>query len=290
MSWYAGKKVFVVGGSAGIGKATAVMLARQGAHVIVAARGKARLEETVEAMKAASSTDALVLDFVQCDVTDGANVKSVAADVLKRLGGLDVLICNSGFAHTGISVDADDDQYDAMLGVNFLGHVRVIRAFLPHFVEQGHGDISLVSSMLGFMGLYGYGAYAASKFAIRGFAEALRQEMALFSVRVTVFYPPTTDTPGLEAENESKDPVVWALEADSGWNKTYSADEVATALLKSVRKGRFENVVGMDSWFIFTMNRHFPTLTRWLADMELRTAAKKVAERETSENLPSGRL
>ena len=70
--------------------------------------------------------------------------------------------------------------------------------------------------------------------------------------------------------------MVWALEADSGWNKTYTADEVATVLLKAIQRGRFSNVVGWDSKLIYALNRYLPGLTRYISDDELRKAFKKV--------------
>ena len=276
MSFYQGKKAFIVGGSAGIGQAAAVQMVRQGAHVFVAARGQQRLDETVEQLKAARLSDNQVVGSVSMDVTDQAAVREAAQTVLNALGGLDILVCNSGYATTGCVHSVTDESFDDMMAVNYHGHVNVVRAFAQHFIDQQAGDICLVSSMLGFMGLYGYSAYSASKFAIVGFAEALRQEMMVNKVRVTLLYPPTTDTPGLKKENESKPPVVWALEADSGWNKTYTPDEVATVLLKSIQKGRFSNVVGWDSKLIYNINRYLPGLTRYLADDELKKAFKKV--------------
>lgn len=276
MSFYQGKKALIVGGSAGIGRAAAIEMVRQGAHVYVAARGQERLDETVEQLGAARTSEQQKVGSVSMDVTDSAAVRAAAKTVLEGLGGLDILVCNSGYATTGCVHSVADEDFDAMMSVNYMGHVNVVRAFAEHFIEQKSGDICLVSSMLGFMGLYGYGAYSASKFAIVGFAEVLRQEMMIHDVRVTILYPPTTDTPGLEKENESKPPVVWALEADSGWNKTYTAEQVAVVLLKSIRKGRFENMVGWDSKLIYTINRYLPGLTRYLADDELKKAFKKV--------------
>lgn len=279
MGFYTGKKVLIIGGSKGIGRSTAELLAAEGAHVYVAARGQGALDETVEAMKARASGSP-TLGSVSFDVTDRAAVATACATVLEGLGGLDVLICNSGFAHTGKVTEVEAEVYDQMMAVNYMGHVNVVRELAPHFAKQGSGHICLVSSMLGFMGLYGYGAYAASKFAIVGFAEALRQEMLLHDVGVTVFYPPTTETPGLEKENETKPPEVWALEADSGWNKTYTSNEVAKGLLASVQKGRFDAVVGMDSKLIFTVNRLLPGISRYFADQELKTAIKKVKAKQ----------
>jgi 3-dehydrosphinganine reductase len=278
LGYFSGKKVIVTGGSAGIGRAAALRLARDGAHVCVLARGQGRLDETVAELRAAVPDPARRFTSLSVDVSDRAAVRAGVERAVAELGGCDVLICNSGSAVTGLVEDLPDEAFDQMMALNYMGHVNVVRALIPHFIAQKSGDISLVTSMLGFMGLYGYSAYAASKFAIVGFGQALRQELSLHNVRVTVVYPPTTDTPGLKHENESKPPVVWALEAGSGWNKTYSADEVAQVLLQSVERGRFDNIVGWDSWLIWTMNRHLPGITRSIADSELKGAVAKVAK------------
>ncbi len=276
MDWYRGKKVLITGGSKGIGRATAVRLAGLGAHVVVAARGQAALDETVAAMTAAGGANQ-TFGAVAFDVTDTTAVDAATQEVLGLLGGLDLLVCNSGYAETGVVSEADPGIFEDLMRVNYLGHVNVVRALAPHFQAQGSGDICLVSSMLGFLGLYGYAAYSASKFAIVGFAQAFRQEMALSGVRVTLFYPPTTKTPGLEKENETKPAEVWALESDSGWNRIYESDEVADGLLKTIRKGVFDGMVGSDSKLIYFLARHLPGLTRYFADGDLRKAISKVA-------------
>ncbi len=276
MGWYTGKKVFVVGGSKGIGRSIALQLAKDGAHVMIAARGQEALDETVAALKAAGS-DSQTLASVSVDVTDIQAVHASAEKVLETLGGLDVLICNSGYSRPGYTHDVPEDVFRAMIDVNYLGHVYMTRAFLPHFMKQGNGDICLVSSMMGFLPLYGYSAYSASKFAIVGFAEALRQEMVPHGVRVGVFYPPTTETPGLEIENQTKPRDVWLLESDSAFSSTYSADAVAQAVLRFIPKGRFDSVVGAMNWFIYLFSRHFPGISRILTDQEVAGARKKVA-------------
>lgn len=279
MQYYRGKRVIVTGGSAGIGRATAVRLASAGAHVVVAARGQSRLDETVQAMREANGS--VTVGSVSVDVTDPSAVEAAIADGVAQLGGLDILVCNSGYAHTGPVHEVPADDFTSLLNVNYLGHVHTVRSAVPHLIES-KGDICLVSSMLGFMSLWGYGAYSASKYAITGFAEALRQEMTLHDVRVTLFYPPTTKTPGLEKENEDKHPMLWALESESGWNKVYTADEVASGLLKAIPSRRFHTCVGLDSWILYTAARYLPGFTRWMSDIELRKAARKVSERSAA--------
>lgn len=274
MSFYRGKKVFIVGGSKGIGRALAEHVAQQGASVVVAARGEAALKETVDAMKAKGSG---TYGFVSMDVTDFEAVQAACAEALEQLGGMDVLVCNSGFAVTGKFEDIELAQFDQMMSVNFMGHVHVTKALMPHFTGQGHGDICLVSSMMGFLPLFGYPAYSASKFAIVGFGESLRQELKNKGVRVTIYYPPTTETPGLDKENEDKPPEVWALEAESGFNKTYKPEQVGASMAKCIEKGVVHGMIGADTKFIYTVNRMLPGITRYLTDDEVKKAIKKAS-------------
>lgn len=274
MSYYAGKKVLVTGGSSGIGRSVALQLAQQGAHVAIWARRQTLLDATLQELQTVAAQPTQRFVAVSVDVTDRASVKEAAARTLEALEGLDVLINNSGFAQPVPLEELSDDDIDRMTQVNYLGHVNVTRAFLPHFKAQGSGDVCNVTSMLGFMGFYGYTAYCGSKFAIVGFSECLRQEMMLFNVRVTVFYPPTTDTPGLSTENEVKRPETWAIE---GKGKAFTSDEVASSLLKGVRKGRYTNMIGLENWGIYYMQRFFPGIVRWVIDGDLRKHLKRNA-------------
>ena len=284
MEWYRGKKVYVVGGSQGIGRAAAVQLAGAGAHVWVGARNRAQLDETVEAMRAAGN-DGQTFGASVVDVTDAASVKTTAAAVLAGLGGLDVLVCNQGYAHTGYIQQLDDEHFDAMIQTNYLGHVRVTRSFLQHFVEQGSGHICLVSSMLGFMGLFGYAAYSGSKHAVAGYARCLRQDLLPAGIRVTVFYPPTTDTPGLERENENKPPETWALESSS---RKFTADQVAASMLRATARGKFEAVCGADSWFIWMASRYAPWVVHLFTDSDLRKYLRKKQLEVPTDGQPRG--
>jgi NAD(P)-dependent dehydrogenase (short-subunit alcohol dehydrogenase family) len=195
--------------------------------------------------------------------------------VLGTLAGLDVLITAVGGAMPGYVDELPDEAFDAMLGVNYLGHVNVARAFLPHFLAQGRGDVCFVSSALGFMSMPGYSAYSGSKFAIAGFAESLAIELAPRGIRVTLFYPGTTDTPGLVNENRTKPKAVWQMESESAFSKTHRPDDVARSLLRAVERGRFENFPGMDVWVVWFVSRKFPRLARWLAHREWAAAREK---------------
>ncbi|HHO52511.1 MAG TPA: SDR family NAD(P)-dependent oxidoreductase [Deltaproteobacteria bacterium] len=281
MSYFENKRVFLVGGSEGIGRATARALARQGAHVVVGARRQGPLDETVAELEQIGSGPQRFA-AISVDVTDREAVRGVVQPVLDALGGgIDVLILNVGSARPGYVHDLDDADFDQMIAINYLGHVHVVRAFLAS-LEEGGADVCFISSALGFMSMPGYTAYSASKYAIAGFAEGLRMELAPQKVRVSLFYPGTTDTPGLVQENDSKPAAVWAMEADSSFSKTHKPEDVANSLLRAIERGRFENFPGFDVWLVWWMYKRFPRFSRYLADLEWKKARKKVEAAEVS--------
>ncbi len=283
MSYYQGKRVFITGGSAGIGRDLATQLARLGAHVAVSARGQDALDETVVAMRAAAPSEDQHFIGIAADVTDVAAMREAAAKAIDELGGMDMLIANAGYAQSRAVADADDAHFRALMDVNYFGHVNTVRAFIDHFSEQGSGDIILVSSMLAVLSVWGYSAYSASKFAVRGFAEALRQEMLLKGVRVKLFLPPTTDTPGLAKENADKPPLTYEMETGSSLNATHAADKVVAKMLKWIPKKGFLGYATWDSWLQYFSSRHFPNLTLWMADGEMFGALKRMKANGSSE-------
>ncbi|MFN0058688.1 MAG: SDR family oxidoreductase [Planctomycetota bacterium] len=269
MRQFFAKRVFVTGGSSGIGKATATMLVKWGACVVIAARGDERLRRAVaevRALELPGTIDAIVLD-----VTDPVGVVAGAHRVLERLGGLDLLINNAGVVHPGRVGELPADVFEAMLRVNYFGTVHMTRALLPHFMAQRSGQIANVCSMLGFMGVYGYSAYAASKFAVTGFSECLRQELVPYGVDVSLVFPPNTDTPQLADENNLQPPESRAITRRAG---VLSAEVVARHMLRGIARRRFHILPGLGARLTWSLHRHAPRILRWAMDGELRRALR----------------
>ncbi len=247
-------RVLVTGGSSGIGLEVARQLAAEGAQVWIAARDPARLE----AARAELGVRAVVMD-----VTDDASV----AAAVRELGEIDVLVNNAGAAVPGNFVDQDEAVCRRMIELNYLGAVRVTKALLPQLIARRSGVIVNVTSILGFMGFTGYAAYAASKYALVGFSECLRQDLLPHGVRVLIAYPPTTETPGLVEENRTKPPECQAIE---GTGDSFPPAAVARAIVRGIRKEQYTILVGAKSGAIWRLTRHTPGLARWILDRTLR--------------------
>lgn len=273
MDFYRGKAVYITGGSSGIGLAAARLLVKAGAHVAIAARGKERLDQAVAELKALAAPEQKLV-AIACDVSDPAESRRAAAETLAALGGCDVVIANAGIAHCMRITDADDEAFEHTMRVNYLGTVHTVRAFLPHLFERRSGRIGIVSSLLGFMGTFGYTAYAPTKFAQVGFAECLRQECLDKNVSVTVCYPPDTDTPQLAAENVTKPPETRAI---SGNVKTLPPEAVAEVLLTGIARRKLNVVPGGMGKFTHFMKRHMPGVVNWVIDGDLKKYQRKHA-------------
>jgi 3-dehydrosphinganine reductase len=273
MEWYDGKKVFITGGSSGIGKATAEHLVRWGADVCIASRGTDRLREAAEEIRGHAAHPGQKILAMPLDVTSPKQCHKVAQKAVRELGGLDVLINNAGASWPGYLDRIPDEVWDFLMRVNYMGTVNCTRAFLPFFIQQESGRIANVSSVLGFMGLFGYSAYAASKFAVVGFSESIRQDLLRYNIKVSVFYPPDTDTPLLHAEDKIKPDETRVL---AGKIKPMTADAVALHLLKGLARGKFIIIPGFMSKLTYGLNRYAPSLLRGILDRELRNYQKKI--------------
>ena len=178
-----GTVVAITGASAGIGRATALMLAEAGANVVLAARRTERLDELVEQI---GPDHALA---VPTDVRDPEQNRALVAAAVERFGHLDTLVANAGIGMYGGIMDAGDDDLERMLDVNLAGTVWSVRAAVPEFRRNGGGDIIIVASVAGLRGDGNEAVYAASKHGQVGLAGGLDRELRREGIRVTALCP-----------------------------------------------------------------------------------------------------
>lgn len=224
-----GKNIVITGASSGIGRATALEMARRGANVVLAARRADRLEEVAAACRAL-----------------GAKATSVATDVTKRddcrrlieaAGTVDVLINNAGFAVFDPIASADASVLHEMMDTNYFGAVHCTQAVLPQMLARKGGTIINVASITGLMGFARMGGYCATKFAVVGFTEALRAEVTREGVRVALVCPGTTDTEFFDRAEAAKMPGASKL------MPAVKPERVARAVCNAAEDGRYRRIL-----------------------------------------------
>lgn len=266
------KVIYITGGSSGIGLAIAKAVAGMEAHVVIFARREEQLRQALRDIVQSRKSSAQRLEAFAMDVTDPGAVAKTIRDSVNAIGGPDILVNAAGRAVPGYLKDTSYKQFDETIKVNLHGVWITTAAILPYMKGSG-GWIVNVSSVAGFLGLIGYTDYAASKFAVIGFSEALRNELKPSGIGVSVLCPPDTDTPGLAAEDKTKPHETRAV---AGSAKRMQPENVARALIKGLRKGQFMIIPGLDGKLIWWVKRMMPSLVNAGLDMIVaRAQAKK---------------
>ena len=170
---FAGRVVVITGAGSGIGRALAIALAGQGALLGVSDIDRAGLDDTANRCSNAGAT--VRADLV--DVTNREAMTGYAADVAARFGRINIVFNNAGVIFTGDITESSYDDIERVIDVDFWGVVNGTKAFLPYLIESGGGHLVNISSAFGLVAAPGYSAYNAAKFAVRGFTEAVQQEM-----------------------------------------------------------------------------------------------------------------
>jgi len=265
MKNFSGRIVYLVGGSSGIGLAVAKRLAARGAHLMIFARNKDRLEAARAEISQEAPDSRQRVSCASMDVSDPEQARAVLSAALAEFGVPDVLINAAGRALPRYFEDVGLDQLRETLEVNLLGIWHAVQVLAPAMKAKG-GLIVNVSSMAGLIGVFGYTDYCASKFAIIGLSEALRSELKPHRVRVLVLCPADTDTPGFQVENKTKPAETRAISGQA----VLQPDEVARALIRGMEKERFIIIPGLGNRVVFFVKRLCPGLVFHFMDRTIR--------------------
>lgn len=258
----------ITGGSSGIGEATALVAARRGARLTLIARDGDRLDAA--AARIAKRAPGAVIGVASADVSD----RTVISDALQRAaserGPVEVLVCSAGITRPGRFLELDDATFEHMMDVDYYGTLWPVRVVAPAMVERGRGSIVAVSSAAGLVGVYGYSAYGAAKFAVRGLCESLRSELAPHGVYVGCVFPPDVDTPMLAAEQADKPPETTAI---AGTIKALPPSLVAEAIVAGVDRRQAEIYADVATRALARTVSAAPGLYRRMFDRRIRAAS-----------------
>lgn len=254
-NYYYRKTALITGGSSGIGLAIAKKLAAQGACVWILARREEVLQQALEEIKAARIDPGQEMGIIQANIADRETVTSRLQQHIAQYGAPDILINGAGITHPALFTDTPFSVFDEIMQINFQGTVNVTKTVLPAMIARGSGHLAIVGSGGGFIGLIGYSAYSASKFALRGFADVLRQECRPTGVKVHYIAPSDTQTPQLEYENTFKPAITRELVGSN--SKVQTADQVADSVLPQMARGRYMIIPGGDTRLYYYLTNTF---------------------------------
>jgi NAD(P)-dependent dehydrogenase (short-subunit alcohol dehydrogenase family) len=246
MEGFAGKVAVVTGAGSGIGQALAIELARSGAKVAISdvnTEGLAQTEEQLKAIGAPVKSDRL-------DVTERERFLAYADEVNRHFGKVNQIYNNAGIAYSGDIEISPFKDIERVMDVDYWGVVNGTKAFLPHLIASGDGHVVNVSSVFGLFSVPGQAAYNSAKFAVRGFTEALRQEMAVAGhpVKVTTVHPGGIKTGiarnATAAEGLDRDELAKAFDKRLAHT---SPQRAARIILGAVHKNKARVLVGADA-------------------------------------------
>ena len=267
MNTFQNKLIIITGGSSGIGQALARQLAEKGAHIHIWARREGLLKETLATLGGEGNHAYRVVD-----VGEREQVENAFAHLQSEVGVPDIIINNAGVTHPSYIEKTPIEIFEQMIQVNYLGTVYLTQIALPAMLKRGKGHIVNVSSTAGFIGAFGFGAYGASKFAVRGYTDVLRSEMKYRGIDVSIVFPPDTDTPMMADENNYKPFETKEISGSAG---LLSADEVAETTIAGIAKKKYLILPGAGNKFFFVLNNLLGGLTYPLMDFLVRQALKK---------------
>jgi 3-dehydrosphinganine reductase len=258
-SWQ-GKTALITGGSSGIGLAVARSLAEKGANVWLLARGVDGLNSALESMK---YNESQYCGTISADVSDWDQISAAVTQIESEIGVPDLVVNSAGVAQPGYFQDLGIEIFHWMMDVNYFGTVYICKAVVPGMVARGSGHIVNISSGAGFIGRYGYSAYGATKYAVRGFTDVLRSELKPLGIKVSIAFPPDTDTPQLDYERGFQPPETRALAGIASlisprWENmstTLSPEEVADSIMHQVERGRYMILPGFEMKLLYWLDR-----------------------------------
>lgn len=233
---FRGHNVIVTGGSSGIGKATARLLVRAGANVAIVARRQTLLDGALANFETERVDRSQVFRAYSADLSDWDQAQACFWSLTADGRTPDVLINCAGMARPGYFEQLSIEFFRKTMDIDFFGTLHPCKLVAPMMIRRGRGHIVNFSSVAGYLGVFGYTAYSAAKFAVRGFTDVLRSELRPHGVRVSIVFPPDTRTPQFYSENMYK-PL--ETERISGTIKPVEPERIAQAVIRAIKRRQY---------------------------------------------------
>lgn len=269
------KLLLITGAGSGIGRATAKAAASKGARLILCDINESTLTETKAALGAS------VVSTCVIDVSDREAMNALAQQVVSEFGVPDVIINNAGVGLAGGLLDISHDDLEWVMNINFWGVFNGCKAFGLAMAEAGKGGhIVNVASAAGYQASAGMMGYNASKFAVFGFSDALREDMRPFGIGVTTICPGVVHTNIIKETRMSgaKDEEALRGRVDQLYRKrNYGPEKVAAAITGAIEKNKGILPVTPEAWFMYLLNRLSPRFAYWLLGRLERSSAPELA-------------
>lgn len=248
------KVIWITGASSGIGEALAYACLKENATIIISARRESELKRVAEhAGNGNKSVFILPLDLEHTD-----NIQEKVDIIVKQYGRIDVLINNSGIGHRTKAVNTSTEIDRKVMEINFFGTINLTKAVARQMQKQKSGKIVVVTSIMGKYGLPLYATYAASKHALYGYFESLRQELYADNVKVLIASPGFINT-DVSTKLLKEDGTPYGIKSDSQ-EKGMSAADCAKRIVKAIKGNRDHTYVGNYEIFSVYIKQYFPKL------------------------------
>jgi short-subunit dehydrogenase len=257
----AGSRILITGASQGIGRSLAEVAADRRARVLAAARSDELLRELADKIRARGG----ILETVRADVTSAADRQRMVEAAQRAFGGLDILVNNAGIGATGHFAEVSPDRLRKIMEVNFFGLTETTRAFLPLLRQGNRPAVVNISSIAGKRGIPARSEYSASKFAVQGFSEALRAELAKDGIDVLIVCP------GLTQTNFSHNMLEQKARLQMDHMRGMTAEQVARATLRAIERGQNEVCLSFSGKLLVLVCRFFPRLADRIAARRVRS-------------------
>ena len=268
------KSAIICGGSKGIGKATAKLFIQLGGNVCIIARNLDALNAAAEEIKSLKVEENQLVEVISCDTSHMEQVEQLFNEYIKKFGVPDYSFNYVGISYPNYTDKLTIEDFKFHMDTNFFGQLNPILTVLPYYMERKEGHFINMSSIAGYIGVMGYAAYTPTKFAIAGLSEVLRNEYKAYNIKVSIVYPPDTDTFGLHEEAKTRPEELNIIAERAG---LMQPDEVAEVIIKGVLKEKLYIHAGISKLY-WRIMRLFPKLVHKFSDSDLKKARKKLGK------------